>query len=203
MCESPHRRRAVYRNDRRWTERCAHLRPARRSGRARQVALLTNSDQSALDVGAGLKAIGRAFDLQVRLRHLSIVPMIPPRRHSWPTSLDHVGLGEAEGCAATRNLARRPDLTGIETVARIARIRPCGCRPCPAWKPLDGHMRGSESQRSESTGSGPVLSTGPRLRLDRGRGAYLRRPPRTGHRRGCCLAPTGLAGHDRAGAGVG
>ena len=61
--------------------------------------------------------------------------------------------GQSTGCATTDNLALRIGPTGTETAVRVDRIRPCGCRPCPAYKSPDRHMRGREIPDL-----GPILS---------------------------------------------
>jgi len=46
--------------------------------------------------------------------------------------------------AMTDSLVRRPGPARTETAVKVDRIRPPGCRPRPAYKLLDGHMRGRE-----------------------------------------------------------
>ena len=87
------------------------------------------------------------------------VAFVRPRASLGPVSLaprsssDHVSwsdvvvVNEGNGMVRCRGRASARRVTakkGTETAVKVARIRPCGCRPCPAYKPSDGHMRGRE-----------------------------------------------------------
>ncbi len=96
------------------------------------------------------------------------VAFVRPRASLGPVSLaprsssDHVSwsdvvvVNEGNGMVRCRGRASARRVTakkGTETAVKVARIRPCGCRPCPACNLPDGHMRGREIP-----GPGPILS---------------------------------------------